>query len=252
MFLSNLSIKQPVFATMMMVALAVLGITSYRQLKVDMFPNVEFPIVTVTTVYPGASPETVEREVTKRIEESINTVQGIKHVESTSQEGLSNIVVFFNLEVSTQVASQDIRGKVAGIRGDLPREIEEPIVQRIDPGALPIVSVAVNAPGLAPAAATDLADKVVKRRLETVPGVGAVNLVGEATREIQVVVDRARLEAYHVSLSDVVMALQQENVDAPAGSADRGATEALVRVTARGRTADDIASIPVKRKNGVA
>jgi HAE1 family hydrophobic/amphiphilic exporter-1 len=251
MFLSNLSIKQPVFATMMMVALAVLGITSYRQLKVDMFPNVEFPIVTVTTVYPGASPETVEREVTKRIEESINTVQGIKHVESTSQEGLSNIVVLFNLEVSTQVASQDIRGKVAGIRGDLPREIEEPIVQRIDPGALPIVSVAVDAPGLAPAAATDLADKVVKRRLENVPGVGAVNLVGEATREIQVVVDRARLEAYHVSLSDVVMALQQENVDAPAGSADRGATEALVRVTARGRTADDIAAIPVKRKSGV-
>ncbi|HYU43773.1 MAG TPA: efflux RND transporter permease subunit, partial [Vicinamibacteria bacterium] len=227
MFLSNLSIKQPVFATMMMVALAVLGITSYRQLKVDMFPNVEFPIVTVTTVYAGASPETVEREVTKRIEESINTVQGIKHVESTSQEGLSNIVVLFNLEVSTQVASQDIRGKVAGIRGDLPREIEEPIVQRIDPGALPIVSVAVNAPGLAPAAATDLADKVVKRRLENVPGVGAVNLVGEATREIQVVVDRARLEAYHVSLSDVVTALQQENVDAPAGSADRGSTEAL-------------------------
>jgi hydrophobic/amphiphilic exporter-1 (mainly G- bacteria), HAE1 family len=252
MFLSNLSIKQPVFATMMMVALAVLGITSYRQLKVDMFPDVEFPIVTVTTVYPGASPETVEREVTKRIEESINTVQGIKHVESTSQEGLSNIVVLFNLEVSTQVASQDIRGKVAGIRGDLPREIEEPIVQRIDPGALPIVSVAVNAPGLAPAAATDLADKVVKRRLENVPGVGAVNLVGEATREIQVVVDRARLEAYHVSLSDVVMALQQENVDAPAGSADRGATEALVRVTARGHTADDIAAIPVKRKSGVA
>jgi hypothetical protein len=150
MFLSDLSIKQPVFATMMMVALAVLGITSYRQLKVDMFPNVEFPIVTVTTVYPGASPETVEREVTKRIEESINTVQGIKHIESTSQEGLSNIVVLFNLEVSTQVASQDIRGKVAGIRGDLPREIEEPIVQRIDPGAMPIVSVAVNAPGLAP------------------------------------------------------------------------------------------------------
>jgi len=116
MFLSDLSIKQPVFATMMMVALAVLGITSYRQLKVDMFPNVEFPIVTVTTVYPGASPETVEREVTKRIEESINTVQGIKHVESTSQEGLSNIVVLFNLEVSTQVASQDIRGKVAGLK----------------------------------------------------------------------------------------------------------------------------------------
>ena len=148
MFLSDLSIKQPVFATMMMVALAVLGITSYRQLKVDQFPNVEFPVVTVSTVYPGASPETVEREVTKRIEESINTVEGVRHVESTSQEGLSNIVVFFYLEVPTQVASQDIRGKVASIRGTLPREIEEPIVQRIDPAAIPVISVTVNAPDL--------------------------------------------------------------------------------------------------------
>ena len=120
MFLSDLSIKQPVLATMMMVALAVLGITSYRQLNVDQFPNVEFPVVTVTTPYPGASPETVEREVTKKIEEAINTVQGIKHVESTSQEGLSNIVIVFRLEVSTQVASQDIRGKVAGIRAISP------------------------------------------------------------------------------------------------------------------------------------
>ena len=247
MFLSDLSIKQPVFATMMMVALAVLGITSYNQLKVDQFPDIEFPIVTVSTVYPGASPETVERDVTRRIEESINTVEGVRHVESTSQEGLSNIVVFFYLEVSTQVASQDILGKVASIRGDLPREIEEPIVQRIDPGAIPIVSVTVNAPHLAPQAATDMAEKVVKRRLENVPGVGAVNLVGESTREIQVVVDRSRLEAYHVSLADVVNALRNENVDAPAGSANRGASEALVRISARARSAADISGIPVKK-----
>src|SRR3954462_7124439 len=116
MFLSNLSIKQPVLATMMMVALAVLGLTSYRQLKVDLFPNVEMPVVTVTTVYPGASPETVEREVTKKVEEAINTVQGVKHVESVSQEGLSNIVVLFNLEVSVQTAAADVRGKVDAMR----------------------------------------------------------------------------------------------------------------------------------------
>jgi HAE1 family hydrophobic/amphiphilic exporter-1 len=247
MFLSDLSIKQPVFATMMMVALAVLGFTSYRQLNVDQFPKVEFPIVTVTTQYPGASPETVEREVTKKIEEAINTVEGIKHVESTSQEGLSNILITFRLEVSTQVASQDIRGKVAAIRGELPREIEEPIVQRLDPNALPIVSIAVNAPGLSPQAATNLADKVIKRRFENVGGVGAVNLVGESKREIQVVVDRVRLEAYSLSLAQVVDALRMENIDFPAGSADRGATEALVRVAARGKSARDIERIPVKR-----
>ncbi len=246
MILTRVSIKQPVFATMMMAALAVLGLTSYRQLNVDQFPDVEFPLVTVTTVYPGASPEAVERDVTRRIEEAVNTVEGIRTVESTSQEGLSNIVIMFHVETSTQVASQDIRGKVAAIRGELPREIEEPIVQRIDPNALPIISVAVDAPGLSPQAATQLADKTIKKRLETVAGVGAVNLVGESTREIQVIVDRSRLEGYHVSLAQVVDALRTENVDLPAGSADRGATEALVRVAARGRSAADIARIPVK------
>ena len=251
MFLTRISVAQPVFATMMMLALAVLGLTSYRQLNVDQFPNVDFPIVTVTTVYEGATPEAVEREVTKKIEESINTVQGIRHVESTSQEGLSNIVVMFRVGVSTQVASQDIRGKVAAIRGLLPREIEEPVVQRLDANALPIVSVSVDAPGLTPQAATEIADKLVKKRLETVPGVGAVNLVGESTREVQVVVDRAKLEAYHISLSKVVEALRHENVDFPAGSADRGATEAMVRVAARGRGAAEIARIPIKRAGDV-
>ena len=247
MILTQVSIKQPVFATMMMVALAVLGLVSYRQLNVDQFPDVEFPIVTVTTVYEGASPEAVERDVTRKIEEAVNTVEGIRTVESTYQEGLSNILITFHVETSTQTASQDIRGKVASIRGTLPREIEEPIVQRIDPNAMPIISVAVNAPGLSPSSATQLADKTIKKRLETVAGVGAVNLVGESTREIQVVVDRARLEGYHLSLAQVVEALQKENVDLPAGSADRGATEALVRVAARGRNAGDIARIPVKR-----
>jgi hydrophobic/amphiphilic exporter-1 (mainly G- bacteria), HAE1 family len=251
MFLSNLSIRHPVFATMMMAALAVFGIASYQQLKIDFFPKVEIPVVTVTTVYPGAGPETVEREVTKKIEEEINTVEGVNHIESISQEGLSNIVIEFQLEVSAVDASQDVRGKIAAIRGDLPREIEEPVVTRIDFGMLPILSVGVNAPGLTPQAATDFADKVVKRRLQNVRGVGSVALVGESTREIQVVVDRLKLEAFHISLAEVVTALQRENVDVPAGSADRGPTEALVRVAARGRSAADIGLIPIKRPDGM-
>jgi HAE1 family hydrophobic/amphiphilic exporter-1 len=252
MFLSNLSIKYPVFATMMMAALAVLGIASYSQLKVDFFPKVEIPVVTVTTIYPGAGPETVEREVTKKLEEEINTVEGVNHIQSISQESVSNIVVEFDIEVSAATASEDIRGKIAAVRGELPREIEEPIVQRVDFAMMPILSIGVNAPGLSAQAATDFADKVVKRRIENVRGVGSVALVGESTREIQVVVDRQRLEAYHVSLAEVVGALGRENVDVPAGNADRGATEALVRVAARGRTAEDIGAIPVKRPGGMA
>src|SRR5262249_12383644 len=176
--------------------------------------------------------------------------EGVKHIESTSQEGLSSIVVQFRLEVPTQVASQDMRSKVASIRSDLPRDIEEPLVLRINPNEMPIVSVALNAESLTPQGATDLADKVVKKRLETVEGVGAVNLVGEAKREIGVVVDRSRLEAYRLTLADVVKSLRQENLDAPSGSADRGATESLVRVAARGRTAEQIGNIPVKRLDG--
>jgi HAE1 family hydrophobic/amphiphilic exporter-1 len=247
MFLSDLSIKQPVFATMMMAALAVLGLTSYQALKVDLFPDVEFPVVTVTTRYTGASPETVERDVTKFIEEAVNTVEGVRHIESTSQEGLSSIVVQFNVGVPTLNASQDIRGKVAAIRGELPREIDEPIILRIDPASTPIVSVAVNAPTLTPRAVSDIADKLVKRRLENVPGVGAVNLVGEAKREIQVVADRTRLESYSLSLVQVVDALRMQNVDAPVGTADRGATEAMVRVASRGKSAEEIGNIPVKQ-----
>ena len=246
MFLSDLSIKQPVLATMMIAALAVLGLTSYRALKVDLFPDVEFPVVVVTTRYTGASPETVERDVSKKIEEAVNTVEGVRHIESTSQEGLSSVVVNFNIGVPTLNASQDIRGKVSAIRGNLPREIDEPIIQRMDPSAAPIVSVAIDAPALTPRAVSDLADKVVKRRLENVPGVGAVNLVGEAKREVQVVVDRTRLEAYNLSLAQVVDALRTQNVDAPVGTADRGATEAMVRVSARGTSAAQIAEIPVK------
>ena len=246
MFLSDLSIKQPVLATMMMAALAVLGLTSYQALKVDLFPDVEFPVVVVTTRYTGASPETVERDVTKKVEEAVNTVEGVRHIESTSQEGLSTIVVNFNIGVPTLNASQDIRGKVAAIRGNLPREIDEPIIQRIDPAATPIVSVAINAPALTPRAVSDIADKLIKRRLENVPGVGAVNLVGEAQREVQVVVDRTQLDGYNLSLSQIVDALRTQNVDAPVGTADRGTTEAMVRVTARGTTAAQIGDIPVK------
>src|ERR1044072_5044401 len=144
MFLSDLSIKQPVLATMMMAALAVLGLTSYRALKVDLFPDVEFPVVVVPTRYAGASPETVERDVTRKIEESINTVEGVRHIESQSQEGLSSIIVQFRLEVPTQVRSENIRSEVAWIRSDLRPDMEDPLVLRINPNEMPIVSVGVN------------------------------------------------------------------------------------------------------------
>jgi HAE1 family hydrophobic/amphiphilic exporter-1 len=139
MFLSNLSIKRPIFATVMMLALVTLGIFSYRRLAIDMFPDVEIPVVSVVTKFPGSSPETVERELSKRIEEAVNPISGVKHVMSTSRESVSLVVVEFNLEVKINEASQEARAKINAMRGDLPQGIEEPIIQKLDFSTIPII-----------------------------------------------------------------------------------------------------------------
>ena len=144
MVLSDLSIKRPVFASVMMLALVTLGLFSYRRLAIDMFPDVEIPVVSVVTKFHGASPETVEREVSKRIEEAVNPISGVKHVLSTSRESVSNVVILFQLEVRINEAVQEARAKINAIRGDLPQAIEEPIIQKLDFAAFPIVSLAVR------------------------------------------------------------------------------------------------------------
>src|ERR1043165_6132078 len=144
MFLSDLSIKQPVLATMLAVSLVTLGVYSYRELSIDQFPDVEIPVLTVQTLYPGASPETVEREVTKRIEEALNTISGVRHISSTTTEGLSAIVAEFRLGTRINNAQQDAQAKINAVRADFPKDMKEPIIQRIDFNAMPIVSIAVE------------------------------------------------------------------------------------------------------------
>jgi hydrophobic/amphiphilic exporter-1 (mainly G- bacteria), HAE1 family len=168
MFLSSLSIKRPVFAAVMMLALLTLGIASYVGLPVDLWPDVESPVITIVTVYPGASPETLEREVTKRIEEAVNPIAGVKHLASTSREGVSQIVVEFTLEVSGDRAVQDARTKIAAIRGELPAGVHDPIIEKFDIGGAPIVSLAVRSSSLSPRDLTTLVETRIKRRLENV------------------------------------------------------------------------------------
>ncbi len=248
MFLSNLSIKHPVFATMMMVALAVLGIVSYQSLTVDFFPDVEFPVITVITVYPGASPETVEREVSKKIEEAINTVEGVKTLESTSQEGLSSIVIQFHLEVSTQTASQDIRSKIAAIRGTLPAGDRG--AHRPAPRPRRDAHRFGGRRGLGP----DVVRR--RRRMRRRSSNAGSRTCVESVPPTSWASPRARSRSSWTGRSSRPTTsrsrtsspgCRRENVDVPAGSADRGTTEALVRVAARGRTAPDIAQIPLKR-----
>ena len=150
MILSDLSVKQPVFATMMMVALVVLGIFSYRELSIDLFPNVDFPVVTVQTLYPGVAPETVETEVTKRIEEAINPIEGVKHISSTTTEGISIVVAEFELGTDIHTAAQDVRSKVSALRRDFPAGVEEPVIERLDPADMPIISLSVASPSFRP------------------------------------------------------------------------------------------------------
>src|SRR5690625_1976589 len=176
--LSDIAIRRPVFTTMVMVGLVVLGIFSFRRLSIDQFPDVDIPVITVQTVYPGASPEVMEREVTRRLEESFNPVEGVDRITSNSIEGVSLIIVEFELERDGDLAAQDIRARIDLVRRDLPVDIEPPLVLKFDPSMQPILSLALSSDDLSAAELTSLADETVRRRLETVTGVGEVQIAG--------------------------------------------------------------------------
>ncbi|MBI4914327.1 MAG: efflux RND transporter permease subunit [Acidobacteria bacterium] len=241
MFLSNLSIKRPVFATVLILALVTIGLFSYRRLAIEMMPDVEIPVLSILTVFPGAAPETVEREVTKRIEEAVNPIPGVKHVMSTSREGLSSVVVEFNLEVKINEASSEARAKINGIRNELPAGLQEPVIQKLDFAAMPIVSLAVRSETMPARELTTLVDRTVKRRLENIPGVGKAKMVGDSTREVAVNLDPARLEALGMGVDEVIFGLQSENVNTPLGRLNRDGTEVPLRVSGK---PEEVASYP--------
>jgi hydrophobic/amphiphilic exporter-1 (mainly G- bacteria), HAE1 family len=236
MILSDLSVKQPVFATMMMVALVVLGIFSYFELPIDLMPNVDLPVVTIQTLYPGVAPETVETEVTKRIEEAINPIRGVKHIQSTTTEGVSVVIAEFRLGTDINTASQDVRSKVSALKRDFPTGVEEPVIERLDFTNMPVVSLSVNSPQLSPKNLTSLAEKVIKKRLENIDGVGSLSIIGGQKREIQVFLDPERMKAYGLTVPEVVLALRRENIEVPAGKVNSQSVEELVRI--QGKVAD--------------
>src|SRR5688500_13384310 len=233
MFLSDVSIKRPVFATMLMVALVVLGVISYQRLAIDEYPDVTYPVVVVQTTYAGASPEVMEREVSRPIEEAVNTVEGRCEVTSTSFEGSSMVRVQLNLGVNVMEAQQDVQAKVARIRRQLPRDIDDPVIVRFDPNERPIMSIAIQSPDRPLRELTDIAEEIIAPRLEAIPGVGGVNRVGGVERQIRVQLDHAAMRSYAVSPTQVSAALERENQEVPAGRVQSGQTERLVRVTGR-------------------
>ena len=248
--LSGVAIRRPVFTSMLMLALIVLGFFSFRRLPIDQFPDIDIPIVVVQTVYPGASPETVEREVTRRLEEAFNPVQGVDGITSISLEGVSQIIVEFDLGRDGDVAAQDIRTKIDVIRRTLPADIESPVVQKWDPAAQPIASLALSSTSMGVPELTRYADEVVRRRIESVDGVGNVTLAGGLEREVRIYLDPGQLQAFGVSINEVLGALQRQNLEVPAGRVERGTREDLVRVTGRITEAAQFASIVVANRNG--
>ncbi len=256
MWFTRVSLKNPVFATMVMLAIVVLGVFSYQRLQIDQFPNIDFPVVVVTTEYPGASPEVVESEVTKKIEEAVNSVAGINALTSRSYDGMSVVIVEFQLQINGRKAADDVREKVAAIRPSLRTEVKEPRVQRFDPSSRAIWSVAVlpdasRGPAMSAIELTNWADQVLKKRLENVRGVGAVTLVGGTKREINLYLDPKALEAWGVTPEQVASAVRGENQQVPLGAVRSPTQENVVQIDARIQRPEDFGRIIVARKNGV-
>jgi HAE1 family hydrophobic/amphiphilic exporter-1 len=247
MWISTTSIRQPVFTTMVISAIVVFGLVAYRSLGVDLFPKVDFPIVTVTSILPGADPETVEMDVTERLEEALNTISGIKSLRSQSSESVSIIVIEFELERDVGQAAQDVRDKVSTIRRDLPDDVEPPVIDKLDPDAAPILAVALSG-SRSIREITEFADNVVKERLERVNGVGSVEIVGGRERELRVWVSMDRLSAYNLTVDDVVRAVRMENMEVPGGRIETGPRELAVRTRGRIRHPDDFDRIVVAQR----
>ncbi|MBU1816294.1 MAG: efflux RND transporter permease subunit, partial [Gammaproteobacteria bacterium] len=256
MWFTKVSLKNPVFATMVMLAIVVLGLFSYQRLKVDQFPNIDFPVVVVTVDYPGASPEIVESEVTKKIEEGVNSIAGINTLTSRSYEGTAVVIIEFQLHIDGRKAAEDVREKVATVRPLLRTEVKEPRVLRFDPASRAVWSLAVlpeEQAGVTPRSAVELttwAEQILKKRLENVRGVGAVNLVGATKREINIYLNPQALEAFGVTPDQVATAVRNENQDLPVGSIRSLAQERVVQIDARMQRPEDFGKIIVARKNG--
>ncbi len=230
--LAEICVRRPVFATMLILSLTVVGLFSYSSLGLDLFPKIDLPTITVTVVNPGASPQEIETEITDKVEGAVNTISGIDELRSTSVEGVSQVFITFLLEKNPDVAAQEVRNKVDLIVNDLPVTAEQPIVLKLDTDAAPVVRIAVSAPRSL-REVTDIADKKIKQQIESINGVGQVQIIGGRTREIQVWVDPDRLRAFNVTVAQVADAVRAQNMEVPGGRVDEGTRELTVRTMGR-------------------
>jgi HAE1 family hydrophobic/amphiphilic exporter-1 len=249
--LAKLCIQRPVFATMLILSLVVVGTFSYFGLGVDQFPKVDIPTVSVTIDNPGASPEEIETEITKKIEDSINTISKIDELRSTSSEGRSLVIVTFELEKNGDVAAQEVQNKVNLVVPDLPLTAKAPVITKFDPDAAPVMQIAVSA-SRPIREVTQIADKLIKQRIENAPGVGEVRIVGGVKHEIEVRLDPDKMRAFNLTVTDVLNALRAQNVELPGGRVDAGQKELTVRTMGRIIEARDFNNLIVANRGDYA
>ena len=247
--LAAICIRRPVFATMLIMCLVVMGLAAYRTLGVDYFPKIDFPTVTITTTLRGAAPEEVETQVTKRIEEAVNTISGIDELRSTSAEGVSQVFITFLLEKSGDVAAQEVRDRVSAILGQLPKDTDPPVVQKLATDATPVLDVVVSSPRDL-RETTKMVDDRIKKNIETLTGVGQVNFVGDRQRQIQVSLDGEKLYSYNLNIDQVRAALASQNVEIPGGRVDQGSRELSLRTLGRVERPQDFERIIVANVGG--
>ncbi len=244
MKISELSITRPVFSVMVIAAMVVFGLVAYFRIGIDLFPSVDFPIVTVSVFYEGSDPETIETDVTDTIEEAVNTISGIKSLRSESVTGLSMTFVEFELGRDINVAAQDVRDKVAAIRAELPLGIEEPVIEKFDPDSAPIMAITLAGPESI-RELTRYADDVIKPQIEGVNGVGAVQIVGGREREVRIWLRVDDLRSYQVTATEVVEAIEKQNVEYPGGRVEADTRELVVKTKGRITTSKDFEDIVV-------
>ncbi len=250
MFLTRIAVNNPVFTLMVMLAITLIGWFTYQRLAIEEFPSVDFPVVVVLTSYPGASPETIEDQLTRPIENSVNTTSGLDTITSTSTQGQSLIVAQFDLSVNSEVAAQDVRDRVSTIESSLPEDAGRPQILRFDPAALPIMAIGISSETMPIRDVTALAEETIIPRLNTVVGVGEARLIGGVDRQINILIDEARLRALDIGINEVAGAIQAENTDIPAGAITYDLQETTVQVEGRIDDPQGFLDIIVARRGG--
>src|SRR5437867_6906429 len=246
MVLSDISIKRPVFAAMMSLSLVLFGLISLSRLPVRQMPHIAPPIVSVTTVYPGANAAVIETEITERLEEAVNNIEGIKTLSSQSREQVSTITIEFDLSRDIDLAAQDVRDRVSRVRGLLPDFIDEPIIAKQDADAFPIIWLGLNSARYTPLELTRLAETQIKNRLQTVKGVSGVWIAGEQRFAMRLWLDSEKMAAHRVTVLDVERSLHQQNVELPSGRVENLEREMTIETRGELKTAEQYNQLVLK------